>query len=180
MDKGIFIDAAALERKPFQFEALIRPDRLDLSERWSAASPVRAVGIASLLDREGQRAIRVRGRIQAAVAHACDRCLADLRQDFEDSFDLFFHPVEAIEEGGEAAIGPDETEVGFYEGDGIGLVDVVREQLLLWLPVRSLCKPDCQGICPVCGADRNKSPCHCDESFVDPRWDVLRQLSYKR
>ncbi len=176
---NFFIDAAALEHKPFRFEASIRPSRFDLSDRWTVARPVQAAGTADLLDGEGQRTIRVRGRIQASIAHACDRCLADLRQDFDDSFDLYFYPTETIQGGGEAGIGRDETEVGFYEGDGIGLVDVVREQVLLWLPVRSLCSPDCKGICSVCGANRNRTECDCRNAFVDPRWNALRHLSYK-
>ena len=112
--------------------------------------------------------------------HVCDRCLLDLRQDFNADFDLFFYPMETIEEGGEAAIGRDETEVGFYEGDGIGLVDVVSEQLLLWFPVRSLCSPDCKGICPSCGSNRNRVACDCPNSFDDPRWEALRRLSLNR
>ena len=179
MGSSIFIDAAALEQQPFQFEASIRPDRFDLSEPWTVARTVQAAGTANLLDREGQRRIRVRGRIRASIAHACDRCLADLRQEFDESFDLYFFPMDTIEEGGEAAIGRDEAEVGFYEADGIGLVDVVREQVLLWLPVRSLCSPDCKGLCPVCGVNRNRGGCDCRQSFVDPRWDALRHMSCK-
>ncbi len=93
-----------------------------------------------------------------------------------------------IEDGGEvgrltsSACDADQGEVGFYprwEGDGVGLADVVREQLLLWLPARSLCSPDCKGICSVCGKDRNEANCECSESFADPRWDALRHLGYK-
>lgn len=179
MGGNTFIDAAALEKKPFRFGVSIRPGRFDLSERWTVISPIEADGTATLLDREGRRTIRVRGRIRASVAHACDRCLADLRQHFDDRFDLYFHPMEAFEEGGEAAIGRDETEMGFYEGDGIGLVDVVGEQVMLWLPARSLCSTDCKGICPVCGANRNRKECGCRNPFVDPRWNALRHLEYK-
>ena len=179
MGGNIFIDAAELERKPFRFGVSIGPGRFDLSEPWSVACPIRAAGTATLLDREGGRAIRVRGRIQASIAHFCDRCLLALQQDFDDSFDLFFYPMDSLEEGGEAAIGRDETEVGFYEGEGIGLADVVCEQVMLWLPVRSLCSSSCKGICPVCGANRNRTKCDCRSAFVDPRWNALRELARK-
>ncbi len=180
MDRRNFIDAAALERKPFRFDAELRPVLFDLSARWTVAEPVRAVGAASLLDRNGLRAIRVQGRIRACLDHACDRCLKDLRREFNADFDLFFYPMETVGGGGEAAIGRGEAEVGFYEGDGIGLVDVVSEQILLWLPVRSLCSPDCKGLCPACGSNRNRVACRCRNSFDDPRWDALRQLSLNR
>ena len=180
MGKSIFIEAGALERKPLRFEAVIRPALLELSSPWSVTRDVEVAGLAELLDRDGVRSIRVRGRLTAFVDHACDRCLKDLREEFDSGFDLFFYPMTMIDEGGEAAISMDETEVGFYEGEGVALADVVREQLLLWLPVRSLCGPDCKGLCPVCGGNRNEAECSCRESFSDPRWEALRGLDFRR
>lgn len=179
MERTLFIDTASLEQKPFHFETLIRSGLLDLSDRWSLGKEVETSGSAELLDREGVRTIRVRGRIKASVGHACDLCLKDLQLDFDTKFDLFFYPMEMIEDGGEAAISRDQTEVGFYTGDGVGLADVIREQLLLWLPVRSVCSSDCKGLCPSCGIDRNSGQCDCEQSFEDPRWDGLRHLSLK-
>lgn len=176
MGAGIYIEAAALERKPLRFESVMRPALLDLSDSWRVARPAEVSGLAELLDRDGVRSIRVRGRIRASVRHDCDRCLKELSRDLDEGFDLLFRPMAAIEEGGEAALSAEETEVGFYEGGGVALPDVVREQLLLWLPARSLCQPDCKGLCPVCGGDRNEVACSCRETFVDPRWDALRRL----
>lgn len=176
MGQNLYIDAAALEHRPFEFEAALGPALFDLSDRWSVAEPVRAEGTASLLSREGLRAIRVRGWIRASVDHVCDRCLDALRQDLASDFDLCYYPADALEDGGNQELGRDETEVGFYEGERLGLVDVVREQILLWLPVRSLCSPECKGLCPVCGSNRNAATCECRETFVDPRWEALRQL----
>jgi len=56
------------------------------------------------------------------------------------------------------------------------LEDVLREQVLLSLPVRTLCKPDCKGLCPRCGQNRNSQPCSCDEGQPDPRWEALAEL----
>ena len=144
------------------------------------AEPVQARGTATLLDRHGLRAIRVRGQIRASVSDSCDRCLETLSQSFDAGFDLCFYPTNSIEDGGEVELARDETEIGFYEGEGIGVVEVVREQILLWLPVRSLCSQECKGICPVCGSNRNREVCECRVSFVDPRWDALRHLDYSR
>ena len=179
MDRRLFIDAAALERQPYLFEAAIRPSLLDLAEGWAAAGPAEVHGKAELLDSEGLRTIRIRGRLRVGVSHTCDRCLRDLKRDFDDSFQLYFYPMDTIEQGGEVAIGIDETEIGFYEDGGVHLVDVVGEQLLLWLPARSLCDLDCKGICQVCGSNRNIAACDCRETFADPRWEGLRHLSYK-
>jgi uncharacterized protein len=61
-------------------------------------------------------------------------------------------------------------------GDQIDLAPVVREYVLLELPEAPLCRDDCAGICPQCGADRNESPCACDTSVADLRWSALEGL----
>ena len=172
-----FISTALLEEKPFHFETVIESAHLGLPERWDLAAGVRTAGSATLLDREAMRTIRVRGRISARALSDCDLCLTPVTHDFDEDFELYFYPMAMIDEGGEAAISRDETEIGFYEGDGVALPDIIREQLLLWFPVRILCSPGCKGLCQVCGGDRNVEPCSCQPSFEDPRWDVLRQLS---
>jgi uncharacterized protein len=69
-----------------------------------------------------------------------------------------------------------ETEIGYYQGDSLALEDVLREQVLLSLPVRTLCKPDCKGLCPRCGVNRNRQVCSCDAGPSDPRWEALADL----
>jgi len=49
----------------------------------------------------------------------------------------------------------------------------VSEQIQLAIPGRLLCRPDCRGLCPQCGADRNTEPCRCEERTIDPRWAAL-------
>jgi uncharacterized protein len=94
----------------------------------------------------------------------------------EAEFDLIFRPAEADAEAPERSITAPETEIGYYQGDSLLLEDVLREQVLLSLPVRTLCKPDCKGLCPRCGQNRNSQPCHCDEGPSDPRWEALAGL----
>ncbi len=80
---------------------------------------------------------------------------------------------------GEHAITEDETEIGYYQESGLLLEDVVREQVLLSLPSRTLCKPDCKGLCPRCGQNLNLAKCSCDEAPADPRWNALAGLADK-
>ena len=180
VERAWFIDTAALEEKPFHFQAVIDSGLVRLPEHWDLAKGVLASGSATLLDKHGLRSIRVRGRIEASALSDCDLCLKQVRHDFDADFELHFYPMEMIDGGGEAAISRAETEVGFYEGDGVALPDVIREQLLLWFPVRNLCSPGCKGLCQICGSDRNVDPCTCRPQFEDPRWDALRQLSLER
>jgi uncharacterized protein len=83
--------------------------------------------------------------------------------------------VDAI--GAEHAISTPETEIGYYENGGLALEDVLREQVLLSLPARTLCQPDCKGLCPRCGQNRNETACSCDSGPSDPRWEALAGLS---
>ena len=80
---------------------------------------------------------------------------------------------------GERAITADETEIGYYEESGLLLEDVVREQVLLSLPSRTLCTADCKGLCPRCGQNLNQAKCTCDEAPADPRWNALAGLADK-
>jgi uncharacterized protein len=56
------------------------------------------------------------------------------------------------------------------------LEDILREQVLLALPMQRVCREDCRGICPVCGKDRNEAPCDCREHPADDRWRALGKL----
>jgi uncharacterized protein len=79
-------------------------------------------------------------------------------------------------DGVDRAITTSETEIGYYEGDGLLLEDVLREQILLALPAKILCKEDCKGLCPECGRNRNTDPCDCAATSVDPRWASLQTI----
>ena len=87
--------------------------------------------------------------------------------------------MEVVAEAGERAITEEETEIGYYGKSGLLLEDAIREQVLLALPGRTLCREDCQGLCPHCGANRNSTPCQCEESHTDPRWNALAGLAEK-
>jgi uncharacterized protein len=62
------------------------------------------------------------------------------------------------------------------DGDIVDLSELVRQLLVLHTPTRSLCRPDCRGICPHCGTNLNVDQCRCETEQVDPRMEPLRQL----
>jgi uncharacterized protein len=64
-----------------------------------------------------------------------------------------------------------------FEGDSIDLTEILREQIVLALPMYPRCKEDCRGLCSVCGANLNLGECGCDRSEIDPRWAALKTLS---
>ncbi len=126
--------------------------------------------------REQVEDIRLRAHIEGRFQLLCARCLEPVEQPIAADFDLLFRPVGVDASAGEHAITEDETEIGYYEQSGLLLEDAVREQVLLALPGRVLCRQDCKGLCPHCGADRNQNPCTCDDRPADPRWSALAGL----
>ena len=123
--------------------------------------------------------IRVRGSLETRMEVACARCLEPVSQPIEASFDLIFRPIGADRDSTDHAISTSETEIGYYEGDGLLLEDVLREQILLALPAKTLCREDCKGLCPECGRNRNTDPCECATASTDPRWLALKDLRLK-
>jgi uncharacterized protein len=107
----------------------------------------------------------VTGRLRAGRRDACRRCLRPIEDVIE---------VEIDERYGAA---PDPSGERFPIVNGqIDLGPMVREEVLLGIPDAPLCRPDCPGLCPSCGADLAAGPCGCDTTVRDERWAVLDQL----
>src|SRR6185369_14814558 len=87
-----------------------------------------------------------------------------------------YEPRELASTEEEVELKENDTEVGYYEGNGLELAHVVREQVLLALPMQKLCREECQGICPVCGANRNETTCECKPPHLEERWAALKGL----
>ena len=92
----------------------------------------------------------------------------------ERDFDLFYRPMSTIAREEEIKIPEDELEVGFFTGDGIALADVVTEQVILSVPMKVVCRPECLGLCPVCKVNRNLEQCRCSVPGVDSPFASLR------
>lgn len=171
----MFFDIQVLEKRKIRFDHTFGPGTIQLPEEGlTQVGDLRATGVAELVDPRGAREIRVRGSLQGEIEALCARCLEPIRLVVSGPLDLFYRPMAEIARDEEVAISEAETEVGFYEGSGLELADLVREQVIIQLPMRSLCREDCRGICPTCGANRNREVCACRESFPDSRWEALR------
>jgi uncharacterized protein len=90
-------------------------------------------------------------------------------------FDLSYRPVSTLVRAEEVELPTDELEVGFFSGDGIELADVVTEQVILALPMKIICRADCRGLCPVCGANLNFEKCGCLPAQEDSPFAFLNK-----
>jgi uncharacterized protein len=170
-----------LEREPVDFDLEVAPGAVDLGEEAVQKGPLAATGRAEVIhEHRGPRDIvadiRLKGSFAGRFEVPCARCIEPVEIPLSADYDLIFRPSAADAEATERSITAPETEIGYYLGDGLSLEDVLREQVLLSLPVKTLCKPDCKGLCPRCGADRNSQPCTCDVGPSDPRWEALAGL----
>ncbi len=99
----------------------------------------------------------------------CDRCL----KAFSQSFTGMARALGRRASAQHPLSGQDG--VVFHDGRRIDLTGEVREAVLVDIPIRTLCAEDCQGLCPICGADLNPGPCGCGVGQIDPRWEALRR-----
>ena len=104
---------------------------------------------------------------------ACARCLKELHGESEIDF------VRTVALSLETDDGEDEY-VLVGENSSLSIDEALTEEMILSLPTRSLCKDDCKGLCPKCGADKNVRECGCVLSAPDPRWNVLKALAEKK
>ena len=176
----MLFDVAVLEGRPIRFDKSFGPGKLNFSgSEWKQAGDLQAGGLAELLDPAGSRTIRVRGRVRGEMQSTCARCLEPVSIRLDGRLDLFYYPMSVIARREEVAIGRDQTDVGFYEDPGPALLEVLREQVMLWLPMRGLCSDECLGICTQCGTNLNKGTCDCAPVTADPRWNALHDLQLK-
>jgi uncharacterized protein len=102
--------------------------------------------------------------VEGTARLRCSRCLEDFETGIRTGFTVEFR--ERVE-------GPEDEDVQLYSGDYVDLGEQVRQNLILSLPMKPLCKPDCEGLCPQCGKNLNYGRCSCDGGPVDARLAAL-------
>ncbi|MFZ2087236.1 MAG: DUF177 domain-containing protein, partial [Desulfobaccales bacterium] len=112
------------------------------------------------LERHGQD-ILVRGHITGTLHLGCSRCLASFSYPVATDFDLLLAPSPEYAPTEDEELTRADLDRDFYTGDKVNLESILREQVLLMLPLKPLCAETCKGLCPHCGADLNVEPCQC-------------------
>ena len=137
------------------------------------------VSLALQIRKDGDKC-RVVGRVQAVLRLTCSRCLDPFEVDNDLTVDLLYLPHSANQGEAEHEITEDDLSTAFYRDDQIDLVQMVREQFQLAVPMKPLCRDDCRGLCPVCGTNLNERRCTCDTRWHDPRLAALEGLLSER
>src|SRR5829696_8331212 len=119
------------------------------------------------------------GQVGAEVRLQCSRCLDEFSVPVEARLEEKYQPTIDIETGRPVRREEDEeddTAFSISAGHEIDLAEPVRQALLVALPLKPLCREDCAGLCPQCGANLNEGPCDCEPDTADNRWAALREL----
>lgn len=118
-----------------------------------------------------EKNIQCRIALKTTAVFQCDRCLNMFEQLVDLTFQMLLHV-------GSTALETDEDDVINVPGDVVELDirDRIAEQLILAVPMKSVCREDCQGMCGGCGKDLNVEECQCEETPMDPRWEKLKAL----
>lgn len=150
-----------------RFEDTINTESLNFKRQDIYRTPLQ---IAVELNKFSQN-IQCRIEIKSTASYQCDRCLKAFEAPVDTQKKLLFH------------IGPDRLETNEddvvhvdKETVEVDLNNDIVEQLLLILPIKTICRKDCKGLCSGCGVDLNKEECQCGEKPIDPRWEKLKSL----
>ncbi len=138
-------------------------ESLDLFDKGAASTAYTAV---LSIKPAGGGLFHVTGRIKAAPLLQCSRCLKEFPFPIDTEVDFDFAPVSTLEadRDHEHGLAPSELDMEFYEGDEIEPADIVKEHLLLALPMVPLHSAECKGLCSVCGTDLNIADCGCEKN----------------
>ncbi len=181
---SMFIEIQELELHPIDYEEELAPGLIDLGPDLTQRAPLHAAGRAQLVEEHHGKSqivkdIRVAGSLHTSLEMACARCLDPVVEKVERQYDLLYRPLGTDAGREELSITAAEAEVSYYQGDGLLLEDVIREQVLLAAPLKVICREDCRGLCPHCGKNLNLEQCSCADAVVDPRWLALKDLRSK-
>ena len=167
------IELANLEGGKGDFAHVYNPDELNpVDERVRLTAPATVNGKIRLAGNE----VFVNGHVDTRTQVECDRCLKMIELPVNADFELEYITGTEYESSEVAELTEAEMSVSVFDGHALDVDEIVKEQILLAVPTRMLCREDCKGICPECGTDRNTGECNCETKEIDPRWAALKNL----
>ncbi len=169
------IDLSRIDAEPqdFRTEVEIPAERLDADQ---VASPM-SVRLEGVVRSQGSCFV-VDGRLEVQGHLVCVRCLDPVPWRSSEVFRIeLVRTIEPQVDTDELELADEELDRVVLGDDRLDLDELAAEQVLLALPMRTICRDDCAGLCPTCGANRNRpEACGC-EPESDPRWEALQGLT---
>ena len=160
-------DRAHVDRT-FEAAAFEPPD-----EDYRVSAPVH---LSMDVEKASADVFRVAGRVSTRLELECGRCLEPYEIAVDAPFELRYVPQSENSGEGDQEVGEDDLTTAYYREGVVDVVDLLREQFQLALPMKPLCSEACQGLCAVCGTNLNRSSCECKPRWEDPRLAALKGL----
>ncbi|MDD2980416.1 MAG: DUF177 domain-containing protein [Hespellia sp.] len=118
-----------------------------------------------------EREITISGNTKLVIAIPCDRCLEEVKKEFDLDF---VKTVDLNQSDADLVEGLDES--NYIDGYNLDVDKLLYNEILIGWPMKILCREDCKGICNVCGQNLNKGTCSCEDTGLDPRMSVIRDV----
>ena len=169
-----FVDLKDLAHEKLSFKARFEPGVVDFG-----VDNVRQTGPLdwSISAERAGAEIRITGTLDTTFEVMCSRCLENAGIHISKPFDLFFRERdEAVFDEDEVELDEKDTRTAFFSGTKLAIGDILREQILLALPMKALCTVDCKGLCPTCGTNLNSGSCGCPKEEFSPHMDTLLEI----
>lgn len=169
----MIIDLASLGTTAKKVEVEFDPGDIDLD-----GEPIRLQGTTTFVGEieMADAKANLLGTVNAHLLVDCTRCLEGIEKDLELPFRAIFVDPSVESKNAEAEIVDEALDESLTPDGRIDMAEVIREQLLLWLPEQIFCREDCRGLCAKCGANLNLIDCKCADEDIDPRWAALKSL----
>jgi uncharacterized protein len=171
----MLLDLSKLHGKREHVERTFQPSLFEpQDDDYRVATPVE---LSLDVEKVGAGIFRVSGRAVTRLHLECGRCLDEVEVPVDARFELRYMPEEpATEAGSEHEIRDEDLTTSFYREGTLDVIEMLREQFQLALPMKPLCAESCRGLCPECGANLNRTECACEPKWEDPRLAPLKGL----
>jgi uncharacterized protein len=171
---AMLLDLNKLNGPRGHFDRVFQPSAFDpQDDEYRVIAPVE---VSLDVEKRGGDAFGVTGRATTTLEVDCSRCLEPFQLPVEAAFDLLYVPHGENTGEGEREVADDDLTTAFYREGMIDLIELLREQFVLALPMKPLCREYCRGLCPQCGATLNETQCDCAAAWEDPRLAPLKSL----
>jgi DUF177 domain-containing protein len=140
---------------------------------------VASVEVSVDVEKAGAGAFRVTGRAHTRLELDCSRCVDPYELPVDVTFELRYVPQEQNAGDDDREIAEDDLTTAYYREGALDLIEMLREQFQLALPMKPLCSDACRGLCPECGANLNRTECGHQPKWDDPRLAPLKAMLKK-
>ena len=170
----MLFDLSKIQGSRHIVERTFQPSAFDpQDEEYRVAAPV---ALSMTVEKAGRDAFRAVGTARTTLEMACGRCLEAIQVPVDAKFDLRYVPETQNAGEVEQEIGEEDLATAYHREGLVDVIELLREQFQLALPMKPLCSEDCKGLCVECGANLNRTTCGCQPRWEDPRLAALKVL----